>query len=165
MITPDGVRSKAFRALVLRLQTHPQLKGAVKTWKTWEGKPDDEAPPALGGLLPYVRLTPVTMAAVRRAASTRMPRGTIVLSPLRVNIETVVAGSRWDDAANLWERFESALWPQDVADRAAWEAKRLDLGIGDLKLLQPALPTGLENLSTDLTVSDGSIQLDIQLYL
>ncbi len=163
-ITPDGVRSKAFRALVLRLQTHHLLKPVVKVWKVWEGRPDDEAPPALG-MLPFVRLTPLPMPAVRKAASTRADRGAIVLSPLKVGVELVTAGSRWDDAANLWERFEAVLWPQDPTERNAWNVQMASLGIGDLRLVQPALPTGLDNLSIDLTVADGSIQMDLQLYL
>lgn len=163
-IEPAGCRSNAFRELVRVLGADPGLRVVVKTWKTWEGSPADEQPPASGNM-PWVRLTPVGLPALRKGQYAPNLPGVITLSPLRVLVETAVAGPRIDDAMNLWERFEAALWPADHAARTALVARFAAVGVRDVRLLQPALPTGVDNVSAALIVSDGAIQLDLYLAL
>lgn len=167
---PDGIRTNAFRTIVARLVNHTSL-GCVKSWRTWEGKPTDDDEPAKGNV-PWIRMTPLAMPATRKAlhggvrgALTPNTLPTLYASPFRINFEVVVNGPRVDGLANLWERIEAALWPTNATERIAWEAKLATFGIRDLKLIQPAWPTSTANVSAELIVGDGAIEVDLYLTL
>jgi hypothetical protein len=162
---PAGVRSKAFRALVKVLQGNPRLARLVKTWRTWSGEGPDDDPPTKGQL-PWVRLTPLGMPAERKGThAVGSSRGLVYRSPLKVTVELAVAGPRVDDLADLWEQFEAAIWPATAAEQASLDAALGVAGIRDVRLVQPALATGLDNVSAEMTLGDGVLELDLWVIL
>lgn len=100
-----SIRTALFRALVGAMQSNVVLNSVVRSWRTWEGEDNDAAEPGIDEL-PWVRITPQGQPAQAR---------TIGVSeiPWTLQIETMVAGTRIDDALDLWSAFENALFPGD----------------------------------------------------
>jgi hypothetical protein len=91
-----------WEALKNVLKADSYLNTATITWRTWEGDPDDAAPPE-DSQLPWVRLTPYYSAQMTYSDEA------FWTLYLRVMIETKVAGTRWNDSANFWGAIRRAL--------------------------------------------------------
>jgi hypothetical protein len=112
---PTDATTTLFRALERVLRSDPVLKATVKTWRTYEGRPEDVQPPASTGL-PWVRLTPRLGADDWWASSTMVGR-------LYLDAEIVIEGTCADDLLNLWGAVERAVYPNDAAARLAIQAR------------------------------------------
>jgi hypothetical protein len=104
-----------FRLIEHKLRNDPTMKRVVKTWRTWEGGPDDENPPAIAST-PYIHLTPTAGDEKWWAAST-------LLGTLRIDIDIEVEGTCVDDMLNLWFALQRALYSADQAARLALQVK------------------------------------------
>lgn len=98
----DAKRMQLFRAVEQVIRDDPTLSKVVKTWRSFEGHPDDWTPPT-PDQCPWVRLKYLA-AANRPAGSVRS------MIPIVIQVEVAVAGSLQNDIVNLWEAIEDSLF-------------------------------------------------------
>lgn len=98
-LKPDN-RTILFRRAEEILRADPVLASVVKTWQTGDGSNADNAP-ASSGLLPWLRMTPTSVAMGQVAINLRQHN-------FGVYIEVISPGTSYDDFMNLWGAIEAA---------------------------------------------------------
>lgn len=149
-----GPHTLAFREFVAILMEDPDLSREVKNWTTYDGDRDNDALPSTVNELPYIRISP-QLGPWSRAAS--WGAAAVADSPVFVTIETAVAGTNWDDSANLWAAIHRRIYSQDPVERAAVNARLEAAGIYDLEIVQPA--ASINDSGSPFAVATGKFKL------
>jgi hypothetical protein len=97
---------EVFRVLVDTLRADPVLASVVRTWRAYEGRPDDTAELA-ASQTPCVWLTPQ-----EGADDWYGPSG--LIGPLVVLVEVYAPGTDADDILDLWYAIKRAVYPADA---------------------------------------------------
>ena len=99
-------RSKLFRAIVRVLQQPDgDVARTIRTWRVWEGKPDDAAAPTVAEM-PWCRVTPQPNPPSIEALD-------LIRTDLLLKIEVMLPGLNGEDILDLWGAIEAALFPGD----------------------------------------------------
>jgi hypothetical protein len=129
---PTGRRTNLFRAVVAKLRADPDLARVVRTWKAFEGRPDDAAD------LTIAQMPGVTCYYGQHAAQQVTTGRSLAHIPLV--IEVWVAGTDQDDLTNLWEAIEGCLFAPNVMGKIL----RDNGGMENLQLTAPGCsPVGV----------------------
>ena len=144
---PPDVRVTALRGLVKLLQADQDLNRVVRTWRVWDGGTADTVTPSLVQY-PQVRLT-ASPEASNWAHNSGQPTSR---QPIRLQVDTVVAGTDQMDSLVLWGAIERAVFRGGVAALHA-------LGISGAEVIQPGW--GSANPDAKTVGGSGVIRLDI----
>jgi hypothetical protein len=145
---------QAFRTIESILKNDHLLKRVIRTWRSWEGKPDDRTP-LTSSNAPFCRLTP-------RPSPAQWINESRHLEPLLIQLEIGILGTRWDNGANIWRAFECALFPQNDAESAASIMGRLvKCGVqgGVISITQPAIDLKLDSTDEPILNVIGQLKL------
>jgi hypothetical protein len=118
---PVAPETAIFRLVDRMLRADETLFRVVKTWRSYQGGPDDRTDLAEGHC-PFVRL------------STRNGGGERFFSPsgtegqIEIVVELGASGSCLDDIHNLWGAVKRALFPTDATARLAFQSRLRDAG-------------------------------------
>jgi hypothetical protein len=151
-IQPSGPRSAAFRAFAALLQSSPTLRRVVKTWRTWDGTPNESADPTAAEC-PWVRLTPSPMHQTRLALGTA--GATASDSPIVVTIETAVAGTNVDDSMNLADAIHRVISGQEPGASAAFANAAASLKAAGVRDIEFEAVPWVANTGGTLAVAKG----------
>jgi len=132
---PDGLRSRAFRAVEQVLRDDPVLAGVIRTWSTLEGWDTDLQEVGIGEC-PLIALSPSPQPD-------RKLTGEHASVNLIVFVEVYAQGSCVNDMLNLWDAVGEAL-RHDRPYRGARVQDFFRCGVGpglsilDVNLIEPA---------------------------
>lgn len=153
---PDHPHSLAFRAVESILKGDARLSNFIRTWKTWQGRPDDRQEPAINNL-PWLRMTP-------------FPTGSGLIDELRhreplvILLELATPGTMFEWSANSWRAVELALFQTENPEQAQVNMQKLlacGCTTGRPTITQPAIK--LQKDSSDpITFATGHILLDVK---
>lgn len=167
---PIDPQIQAFHALVGILQADPMLAGRNVTWAVWSGSaadPSQRNPSETE--CPFVRITLLGGGRAERQSSDGLL--TTYRIPLTVQITTMVAGGDVAEATGLANLIYGALWPNPLgidpeADpgyyaeilsrRQAIDDRWRSVGVSDVHLRIPILPTDYYSL---FIASEGEVEL------
>ena len=93
--TPQGRRSRAYRAFVQVLKESPDLVDVIRNWRTRDGSPEDFSAPALG-MCPILGMSPVPQPDTSESIEGATIHYVIA-------IELIVEGTAIDDLLDLWD--------------------------------------------------------------
>jgi hypothetical protein len=149
--------SLAFRGLVRILRADPTLRKVVRTWFVWDGSPDDAMEPC--------EATCPSLALAPAASADRWLGPSGFTGDLVVNLELLVAGSRVDDALDLYHAVKRAVYPEDDAKRTAVRAALVAAGVvtGEPEFAGDAAPEVLAGAS--LLGLAARVRLPLDLFL
>lgn len=105
-----------FRIVDRTLRADGSLGRVVKTWRSYEGRPDDRVDPSLAQC-PWVRLS------TRNGSGEQWSAPSTLSGRIEVVAEIAVEGSCLDDLHNLWGAVKRALYPKVAADRLAFQER------------------------------------------
>ncbi len=106
---PQSPRVALFRKIDAVLRADPIVKGATKTFRSWQGRPEDRLPLGISEA-PGLRLTP--HGVNQGQWSTDSMSGT-----LQIDCEMIIPGFCCDDLDNYWYAIERALYPMLLGDK------------------------------------------------
>lgn len=152
---PPSEQDAAFNVVVMTLKSDPMLRARNISWSYWSRDDDDigSRDPAEQDC-PFIRLTPLAAGRAERRDSDGLT--TDYLIPMTVSIQTMVAGSDRAEAFGLASLIYGALFPRDRAEREALDERWRSVGVADVFLRRPILPT---DLFTAFIGSEGEVEL------
>lgn len=124
---PADGRLTAMRGFIALLRNDPDLKRVVETWRVWDGTTGEEAP-ATVAQCPWVRVTCAPMAS-------ELLHNLVSEQPVKVTVETAVAGTAVDDSLLLWSAIERAIFRNCPESHYSVGISRVDVekpGWGDI---------------------------------
>jgi hypothetical protein len=131
---PDGDVATAFQRIVDVLRRDADLARVVRTWRVMEGTTNDDDPPSIAQA-PWVRLGFEPEAG--QLVANPGPRKT-TLTPILIDIETYISGTRAADSANLYDAMRTALFPVDEEVRSLMTEANKAAGIsGEPLIVRP----------------------------
>ena len=102
---PTSTHATVYRAFVNWIQSDPKLGSQVRIWQDWNNDKTANALPASVSQLPWVQFTPETEKMEPYCLLNDGTGRRSFEAPMRIDIETAVAGSLWEDSAKLWEQI------------------------------------------------------------
>lgn len=149
---PDCEETIAFRAFERVLRNDELLAATVKQWVTWTGDVADLMEPTYS-TCPMIRLSPFPDAS---EWATETQHGGAV----RIRTQLCIAGTDVNQIMNFWAAFRSAIFPEDLALRAATLAPLLTAGILRPIISQAAYGViAEEGTGAPLLVAEGMVRL------
>lgn len=149
---PDTAETLAFRAVETLLKTDPLLSVTIKSWRSWQGAPEDILDPTVQ-TCPYLRLSPRNGASSKE---TELQHRVI----LTCGIQVAVAGSNRDQLFNLWGAVRSALYPSGSAAHLRRENLAQVVGISKAVMtLNGYGITGNQDVGLRMLIAQGTLDL------
>jgi hypothetical protein len=153
---PECNHVKVFRAMVAIAKADPFLSRTIKTWVTWDGKPQanlDLANPAVSQC-PMAVLTPTWGGNSFHGPDS-------FDAPIEINIGLAVPGWHADDPLNLYFAFIRAFYPTDDSQRIAIHQRLVVAGAKAHFILQFTTPMGIDERDGPVLITAGRARLDV----
>jgi hypothetical protein len=157
---PAGIRRKVIETFVSALRDSPTFANGrvVKTWNTWDGRPQDFG---ATGAMPAVQVRLVG-GEVKRISSARGiggPMQALVESRPTIVLDVALPGTDQGDVCDLADAIHQVLFPQDPQARAALNARFKDAGIKDWQCVRDVLPASAESFGAAAIHGQGVFEL------
>lgn len=156
---PDSVHEDAFKVFVDVLRNDPMLSARNVRWSYWSNDRDDIGPRSpTEADCPFIRLFPLSGGQAQRLGSD----GTTIdyAVPLTIQIQTMVASTHRAEAFGLSTMILGALFPTDPVTRRAVDDRFRNVGVVDVVLRQPILPSSPGDFYSNVIMSQGEIALE-----